>query len=181
MLARATSGKTPPKRRCSSICVATTLETIVRPSTTTAAAVSSQLVSIARILVIVVYSVHSSYDQKSINQRAKKPLSLAALWAAGPLAHTSTASPSAPKMINATSLVAALIDQQRQRTKGGTKGPIAIDNCALVQAVVEQAEMQMVTSPLPAQRRAASDSRLAMPRREWASPRQRPRLPNARQ
>src|SRR4051812_20432918 len=41
----ASSGTTPPKRRCSSICVATTSESTRLPSSTTEAAVSSQEVS----------------------------------------------------------------------------------------------------------------------------------------
>src|SRR4030065_372008 len=45
----ATSGLTPPNGACKSIWEATTLERIRRPSSTTAAAVSSQEVSIPRI------------------------------------------------------------------------------------------------------------------------------------
>src|SRR5512133_205879 len=48
----ATSGKTPPYFLCSSIWVATTLESRSRPFSTTAAAVSSQELSIPRIRVI---------------------------------------------------------------------------------------------------------------------------------
>ena len=44
----ASSGTTPPQRRWISICVDTTSESTRRPSSTTAAAVSSQLVSMPR-------------------------------------------------------------------------------------------------------------------------------------
>src|SRR5690348_18231463 len=48
----ASSGTTPPYLRCTSTCDATTLDKISRPSTTTAAAVSSQEDSIPRIRVL---------------------------------------------------------------------------------------------------------------------------------
>src|SRR4051812_17817538 len=47
----ATSGTTPPKRACSSSCEATTLERMSPSALTTAAAVSSQEVSIPRIAI----------------------------------------------------------------------------------------------------------------------------------
>ena len=48
----ATSGKTPPYWACRSICEATMLDLIVGPSVMTAAAVSSQEVSMARMAVM---------------------------------------------------------------------------------------------------------------------------------
>src|SRR5690606_7693780 len=52
-LREATSGKTPPYWACKSVWLAMMLLRIVRPFSTTAAAVSSQEVSIARIRVNV--------------------------------------------------------------------------------------------------------------------------------
>src|SRR6266536_3482022 len=49
----ATSGNTPPYWACLAACEATMLDRIVLPSATTAAAVSSQEVSMARILGIL--------------------------------------------------------------------------------------------------------------------------------
>ena len=47
----ATSGTMPPKRACISTCVATTFEWMFLPSSMTAAAVSSQDVSMPRIFM----------------------------------------------------------------------------------------------------------------------------------
>jgi len=53
----AISGTTPPYFRCRSTCVATWLAITSRPSATTAAAVSSQLLSIPRILILFVAKI----------------------------------------------------------------------------------------------------------------------------
>ncbi len=52
------AGTTPPYLRCTSTCEATTLDRIVRPSATTAAAVSSQEDSIPRIRTLIIGSTN---------------------------------------------------------------------------------------------------------------------------
>ena len=52
----ASSGTMPPYSACISICDATTLEWIVRPSSMTAAAVSSQDVSMPRIFMLAMWA-----------------------------------------------------------------------------------------------------------------------------
>src|SRR5438105_3704799 len=62
----ATSGTTPPKRACRSVCEATTLDRITRSSVKTAAAVSSQEVSMARKCMSVL--------PEDLGQRDVRPL-----------------------------------------------------------------------------------------------------------
>src|SRR4029077_9781498 len=54
----ANSGTTPPYFRCTSICEATTLDRISRPSATTAAAVSSQEDSIPRMRMLIKFPLY---------------------------------------------------------------------------------------------------------------------------